>query len=62
MRGVVPCTNMPMVGEQTVPETQRRHPPRRSDVFELAVPDGRFGYGLVVEGGGVPYVAILTGI
>lgn len=33
--------------------------PRRGDVFEMPTPDGRFGYGVVVEGGGCPYVAIL---
>jgi hypothetical protein len=33
--------------------------PRRGDVFEIETPDGKFGYGLVVEGGGCPYIAIL---
>lgn len=40
-------------------ENKRWPSPGRGDVFELPTPDGRFGYGLVVEGGGVPYVAIL---
>src|SRR4051794_32821450 len=36
---------------------------REGDVFELAVPDGRFGYGIVVKrgglkNGGTPYVAM----
>lgn len=40
---------------------------REGDVFELAVPDGRLGYGVVVKGGvlkngGTPYVAILKNL
>lgn len=29
-------------------------------VFEMHLPDGRLGYGIIVVGGGVPYVAILN--
>lgn len=43
-------------------EKQKQSAPRRGDVFELGTPDGRFGYGVVVEGGGVPYIAILRGL
>lgn len=36
----------------------------KGDVFELTLPDGRFGYGVIVrkgklKGGGTPYIAIL---
>lgn len=39
-----------------------RGSPRRRDVFELPTPDGRFGYGVVVEGGGCPYIVVLRGL
>lgn len=32
LRGVVPCTNVPIIGEQSVAQTQRRPSPRRGDV------------------------------
>jgi hypothetical protein len=32
--------------------------PKRGDVFEFRVSDGRLGYGVVVLGGGTPYIAI----
>ena len=41
-------------------QTKRKPSPSRGDVFELPTPDGRFGYGLVIEGGGVPYIAVLS--
>jgi hypothetical protein len=41
--------------KQAVMAKRARGDPRRGDIFELATPDARFGYGLVVEGGGCPY-------
>jgi hypothetical protein len=32
------------------------------DVFEMPLADGRIGYGVIVRGGGVPYVIILRSI
>ncbi|MBA2466803.1 MAG: hypothetical protein H0V46_04275 [Sphingomonas sp.] len=43
-------------------ERKRRPSPHRGDVFELPTTDGRFGYGLVIVGGGRPYIAILRGV
>jgi hypothetical protein len=36
--------------------------PTRGDVFEFAVSDERLGYGVVVLGGGVPYIVILKSL
>lgn len=41
---------------------RRRGSPHRGDVFEIAAPDGRLGYGVVIEGGGCPYIAVLHGL
>ena len=40
---------------------------REGDVFEIPLPDGRFGYGIVVKrgglpGGGTPYIAIFRSV
>lgn len=35
---------------------------RPGDVFEMPLADGRFGYGVVIVGGGAPYVIILRSI
>lgn len=40
----------------------RRTVLREGDVFEFDVPDGHLGYGVVVVGGGVPYVIILRSL
>ena len=32
------------------------------DVFEMPLADGKFGYGVIVHGGGVPYVIVLRSI
>ena len=41
---------------------RRRTVPREGDIFEFDVPEGRRGYGVVVVGGGVPYVIILRSL
>lgn len=41
---------------------QKQTSPRRGDLFELVAPDGRLGYGLVVEGGGCPYIILFRGL
>lgn len=38
---------------------RKRVVPKRGDVFEFAVSNGRLGYGLVVLGGATPYIVIL---
>jgi hypothetical protein len=35
---------------------------KRGDAFEFSVSDGRLGYGIIVLGGGTPYVAILKSL
>lgn len=41
---------------------RRRVVLREGDVFEFDAPDGRRGYGVIIVGGGVPYVIILQGL
>lgn len=45
------------------PKKRTRTKLRAGDVFELTVPDGRLGYGvIVVPGNGVPYIIILRSL
>jgi len=52
-------SNLPLPTPRDPKLKGKRIPVKAGGVFEIPTPDGRFGYGVIIKGGGVPYVIIL---